>query len=235
MTDSPHTQQHPLKLLSRNNLTQFVSDTVYSNLKTVNLNECPVLCVPKKIQSKIQTDSEIVEKSIKSLNKFIIANPQQETEHKIKLKKKSEPLDETSLELFRFDPVYQKKINEYKSITENLRCYVNACVNVNFVARAFSVLKSCREHNIVGKRKYNLIDSTLYFDLMAKYAELKKWQEVKDIYNILIADKLPITPQVYQYVFDCLGRMQKSDENMKIIAEYVKKAEKQVIYPKELI
>ncbi|XP_031628513.1 DNA-directed RNA polymerase, mitochondrial [Contarinia nasturtii] len=231
LTDATFNNQikRPLKLMSRVNLPRFVNDTANSNQnensQMLSLNEEPVIYIPESFKTKLQNNTELIHKFMDSFEKFVKAVPPPEE----RIKKSKLPVNQEDSDLQKQFDSFDHEKHLHASLTQNLRCYINACISENLTDRAFAVLKSIRASNHIEKREYTLKDSILYIDLMAKYAEMVKWSSVDEIYNILVADKLPITPQAYMNIFDCLGRMQESDKNLTLIKQFEKKAEQQGI------
>lgn len=225
--------QQSVKLLTGGNLPRFLNETT-PNVKPnqdpqlMRLNEEPLIHVPEKFKLELETNTELLEKFRKSFESFLRANPMQETVVE-QVIEKVDPLPETDTELQKdYDPVVQTDFWKQRSLNQNLKCYINACISTNMTERAFAVLMSVRQTNPSRKHKFKLNDPELYSDLMAKYSMLRNWTRVNYIYNILISEQIPVTPQVYMIILDCLGRMKESKENSSRISTFIKKAEDQV-------
>lgn len=236
MTHSSSSQvQQPMKLVTGGSLPRFINESIPN--KKLNqdpslfrLNEEPLLHIPEKFKMKsTENDSEWLEKFRSSFENFLRLNPLQEAVVEEETIEKVESMPETDTELQKdYESIDQTDFFKRKSLNQNLKCYINACISSNLTERAFVALMTARKYNSVRKYKFNLDDPELYSDLMAKYSTLQNWTRVKHIFNILIAEKISITPQVYMNILDCLGRMKDSKENSSRIIEFIQKAEDQV-------
>lgn len=230
-------KQQSVKLVNRSNLPQFLSESKSNVIpnpvaQVFTLKEEPMLFMPDKFKMKLQNNSELVEKFWGSFENFLKLNPQPEFQVKESVKK-LEPLSEA---LEPHENELQKEFNTatntdagyQQSLNQSLKCYVNACVSENLNERAFAVLMSIRTSNPFRKHKVDFNDPELYIDLMTKYSSLRNWTRVNEIYEILMAEKIPITPQIYMIILDCLGRMNETTTNVKLIGEFINKAIEQV-------
>lgn len=205
----------------------------------LRLNEEPMLYMPEKFRMALGSNSELLEKFRNSFECFLRANPLQpaviEAEEEAIIEK-VEPLPETDTELQKeYESIDKADIFKQRSLNQNLKCYINACISSDLTERAYAVLMSVRQTNSSRKIKFKLNDPELYGDLMTKYSMSRKWTRVNHLYNILITEKIPITPQVYMNILDCLGRMNDSNENSSLIKKFIEKAESQVGYSFKII
>lgn len=187
------------------------------------LKEEPLLVVPEAIRQKLRRNTELLGNFLNGFETFLRMNPQQEL-------KKIQPPES----LHTADEKLQKEFNPskrdliaQKSKRLNLNCYVNACIYENMTERAFAIIKSIRSSESY-KRQHFKLNSEPYITLMAKYSSQGNWNKVKEIYNIFITDQMPITPQVYMNILDCLGRMNDSKGSTATIKVFLDKAEAQV-------
>lgn len=204
----------------------------------LRLNEEPMLYMPEKFQTALGSDAELLEKFRNSFESFLRANPLQPAvvEEEEAILEKVEALPETDTELQKeYEPIEQADIFKQRSLNQNLKCYINACISSDLTERAYAVLMSVRQTNSSRKIKFKLNDPELYGDLMTKYSMLRKWTRVNHLYNILITEKIPITPQVYMNMLDCLGRMNDSNENSSLIKKFIEKAENQVRFVRKVL
>lgn len=239
-------KQQPIQLVTRSNLPRFLNESITSNVKLnqndtqiVQLNQEPIIFVPEKFKMKLENNTELLENFLASFETFIRLNPQNEV---VSLSKPQEQIERiitppSSPQLPANDTKLQKDYNpmtvlgfehQALSFTHNMKCYVNACISSNMIERAFATLKF-----ITGKNKFLKFErattfTELYCDIMAKYASMRNWTRVNQIYDTLIADKYPITPQIYMNILDCLGRMKEHTGNVKLIQKFVDKANEQV-------
>lgn len=239
---SSQTQQ-AVKLINSGNLPQFMNEPT-SNVKPssserqiFHLHEEPLLFIPEKVKTKLESNQRLIEKFMNGFEQFLRLNPQQEaivgeTVEKTDVEKvESQPLAETDTELQKeYDPLTQTSdLNIQKSLNQSLKCYINACVSENMTERAFAALMWVRQTNSQKKIKFKLNDPELYSSLLAKYAMIRNWKRLNEIYTILIDEKIPITPQVYMNILDCLGRNENSKESINLIKDFITKAAEQVL------
>lgn len=243
--------QQSVKIVNRNNLPQFLNKSMPSvnannvanntksdsNPQTLSLREEPLVFMPDKFKMKIQNNSELFEKFFGSFENFLRLNPQRETSisEQIKMMPQILPTTDTDLQKeYESTGEVTTKVDQeiQKSINQNLKCYINACVSENLNERAFAVLMSLRRNNPFKRHKVEFNDPELYIDLMTKFSTSQNWTRVNEIYEILIAEKISITPQVYMNILDCLGRMGESANNTRLIREFINKAKKQVMVTK---
>lgn len=239
MTETSSSQkQQSVKLVTGLNLPEFMNESMQSakpnqDPQKQRLNEEPVIFIPEKFQSNLESNSQFLGKFLNSFENFIrlnppsaaaIAEPQEKIEPSI-----LQQLPETDTELQQeYDPVAQTDVRAQKSLNQSLKCYINACISENLTERAFAVLMSIRLTNKYRKRKFTLNDPELYSDLMSKYSTLRDWTRVNEIYDILMVENIPLTPQVYMNILDCLGRMKDSKSNSALIKKFIDKANEQV-------
>lgn len=205
----------------------------------LRLNEEPMLYMPEKFRVALGSNSELLENFRNSFESFLRANPLQpaivEEEEEVIIEK-VEPLPETDTELQKeYGPIDHADIFKQRSLNQNLKCYINACISLDLTERAYAVLMSVRQTNSSRKIKFKLNDPQLYGDLMTKYSMLRKWTRVNHLYNILITEKIPITPQVYMNILDCLGRMNDSNGDSSLIKKFIEKADGQVRFVQNIL
>lgn len=222
-----------MKLLTGGKLPRFLSESI-SNIKAnqnqriLQLKEQPFLNMPEKFQMELESNLELVEKFKNSFENFLRTNPIQETVVE-EVIEKIEPLPKTDTEIQKeYNPIAPANFSKHKSLCQNLKCYINACNSSNMTERAFVALMSVRAYDPSTKHMLKLNDPELYSDLMAKYSMQRNWARVNYIYNILIAEKIPSTPQIYMIILDCLGRLKDSKENTSLIMKFITKAKDQV-------
>lgn len=238
MTETSSSQkQQSVKLVTGSNLPEFMNESrpnVKPNVESQipRLNEEPMLFIPENFKTKLESNSELLDKFLNSFENFIRMNPPRMAtfaEEKLDSTRASQQLAETDTELQKeYDPLIQNDFGVQKSLNLSLKCYINACISENLTERAYAVLMSIRQTNKYRKRKFRLNDAELYSDLMAKYSTLCNWTRVKEIYDILIVEQIPLTPQVYMNILDCSGRIRDSKNNAAMIKEYIDKANEQV-------
>lgn len=240
-------KQQSVKIVNRCNLPQFLSDSKpiesvnqkpESNSQVLTLKEEPLVFIPDKLQTKLNNNTELFEKIFGSFENFLLSNPP--VENNI-----NQAISETELQKpqnnelqKQFEPVNKTNVGFQKSLNQTLKCYINACISENLNERAYAMLMSIRRTNPFRKYKVEFNDPELYSDLMTKYASLQNWSRVNEIYEILIAEKIPVTPHIYMSILDCLGRMDETTNNIRLITEFINKANEQVgdfLYIRRLI
>lgn len=230
-----------MKIVNSRNLPQFLSDAkpnaiikTDSNPQVLTLKEEPLVFMPEKFKMKLQNNSELFEKFFGSFESFLRLNPQKDIKtneaiRKLEPSTVSHKLQTTDTELQKeYDPVTKVDSGFQKSLNQNLKCYLNACVSENLNERAFAVLMSIRKSNPFKKYKVEFDDPELYIDLLTKYSTIQNWTRVNEIYEVLIAEKISITPQIYMNILDCLGRMNDSTNTIRLSREFINKAKAQV-------
>lgn len=202
----------------------------------VQLNEEPIIFVPEKFKVKFDENAAILENVSASFNSFIRLNPPGEATALSKpceqlepsLKPAQLPVDDTKLQK-DYNPITMTEFEvQVSSFNHNMKCYINACISGNLTERAYATLKSITRINKFNKFERAATITELYSDVLAKYASTRNWTRVNEIYDILVAEKYPITPQVYMNILDCLGRMRDYAGNIKLIQKFVDKANEQV-------
>lgn len=242
-TSSSQTQQL-IHLVNRSNLPQFLNESVTPSIKSnqnaqvVQLNEEPMIFIPEKFKTKLENNAEFLEKFLTSFETFIRLNPQREATPLPKPQEQPSVAPSTQPQpLPVSDTNLQKDYNprtvpdfdaQASSFNHNMKCYVNACIHSELTERAFATLKFIKQNNRFAKAATATAVTDMYCDIMAKYASMRNWTRVNETYDILIADKHPIGPQVYMNILDCLGRMKEQTNNVKLIQKFVDKANKQV-------
>lgn len=223
--------QQSVKLIKGVNLPQFINAPM-SHPKNSHdspkfrLSEEPLLYVPANLRKQLTTSSKLLNKFLENFENFLRMNPQAAVRQVVD---KNEPILQPESDLQKeYDPMTETDFSNQWSLNESVKCYINACISVNLTDRAFAVLMSIRRSNSFGERKLKPNDPELYTDLMAKYSTMQNWSRVNNIYEILVFEKIPMTPQMYMNILDCLGRMRDSKENSSLISEFIKKAENQV-------
>lgn len=234
VTKSSLTQtKQALRFASSGNLPQFMSDTT-PNTKSnqepqmIHLNEAPLLFIPQNLKFNLENNPNILEPYVKSFEHFLRTNPQHEETPKIPLNIDAYP----ELQQLRNPNTERRKDKDSVTRTDfqnqNFKCFINVCISENLADRAYAMLMLIRTTETYRRKKVDTKDVELYSDLMAHYAMMGNWLKVSDIYKILIADKISITPRIFLNILDCLGRMQNTKQNLKQIKKCIKNAKEQV-------
>lgn len=244
MTETSSSQkQQPIQLVTRSNLPRFLNVSISPNVKPnqkdsqmIQLKQEPIVFIPDKFKMKLESNTKLLENFLASFETFIRLNPPNNVAAVPKPQEQTEPTVVPS-QLPANDTKLQKHYNpitahgfehQASSFTHNMKCYVNACISSDMVERAFATLKSITRKNKFLKFERASTLTDLYCDIMAKYSSMRNWTRVNEIYDILVADKYSITPQIYMNILDCLGRMKDHTGNVKLIQNFVDKANAQV-------
>lgn len=241
MTDTSSSQkQQQIQLVTRSNLPQFLNESATFNTiknrdkQMVQLSEEPIIFVPEKFNVKFDKNTEILKNVSASFETFIRLNPPisevtssskpcEQIESTIKPQL---PDDDTKLQK-DYNPIAVADFEvQASSFNQNMKCYINACISGNLTERAYAALKSITQTHRFNRFERAGTITELYGDVLAKYASVRDWTRVNEIYGILIAEKYPITPQIYMNILDCLGR--DYTDNIKLIQKFVDKASEQV-------
>lgn len=248
MTDTSSSQtQQVIQLVNRSNLPQFLNESVThssikpnQNTQVVQLNEEPIIFIPKKFKMKLESNTEFLDKFLTSFETFIRLNPQREAVQLPKPQEQIEPSVTPSPKPHQLPANDTKLQQDYNPMTvldfdaqassfnHNMKCYINACINCDLTDRAFATLKFITRNNKFAKFEHATAGTEMYCDIMAKYSSICNWNRVNEIYDILIADKHSIGPQVYMNILDCLGRLNEHTSTVKLIKKFVDKANEQV-------
>lgn len=116
----------------------------------------------------------------------------------------------------------------HRSLVNNLKAYLHACVANEMVGRGLSILLSYRRRNKENKEKVNLNDIELYTILMTHYAKKGNFKKILEIYTVIKEDKIKWTPQAYAVIFECLGRMSAGSENSRSLRKFEYQAKQNV-------
>lgn len=240
-TSSTQTQQ-PIQLVTRSNLPKFLNESATFNTppnrdkQLVQLNEEPLIIVPEKFKVKFDKNAAMLENVSTSFESFIRLNPPSKMATFSKACKKIEstmkplqlPDDDTVLQKY-YNPITMADFEvQASSFNHNMKCYINACISGSLTERAYATLKSITRTTKFNKFERAASITELYADVLAKYASIRNWTRVSEIYDILVAEKYPITPQIFMNILDCLGRMRDCPENIDLIRKFVGKANEQV-------
>ncbi|XP_055386040.1 DNA-directed RNA polymerase, mitochondrial [Condylostylus longicornis] len=120
----------------------------------------------------------------------------------------------------------QEKLAKYNSILINLSTYINICVSNGMLSRAFSTLlfyrERCKKLEICDQKKSIPID---FFNiLMHGYAKKGELNKIENLLQILNEDGVEINHQTFASIFECIGRLDKSNDNNILITKYSDKA-----------
>lgn len=95
--------------------------------------------------------------------------------------------------------------------------------------RALSTIFTYRQRSKTKSHSINnLITIDLYNILLHGYAEKGSFKDFKEIFALIEEDGIAFNEQTFAAIFECLGRLESSDENTKLIEHYIKNAESMV-------
>lgn len=209
-----------------------------------NIKEKPVLFFPDEYQFDLEKNGALLEEMAKSLAKFLNATEFEPNVHEqidlqapellpssVSTKEEKAPITQTSdVELQKKFELSSEEYGRQEALEQSIKAYLNACIDVDMVERAFAVLIAYRRRSEKTSLKINLNDPSLFEVLLTKFASMKNWSRVCNILSEMEKGKIKYTPQVYMTIFDCLGRMAMSGDKFdeSLIVKYIEKAGKEV-------
>lgn len=166
--------------------------------------EEPFLVMPEIYSENLQNDSKAIERVVKSLQKFVQQPKTAETKLNNAIIAKG-----------------QIESDQEESLIANFKAYIDACVFGGMRNRAIMSLRGISDKNLKTK------DIELYTILLHSSAENGDWTKVVEVCNMVTKDGIAYTPQVYAAIFECIGRMENTDETMGHLLDYLEKAANQ--------
>lgn len=230
-------KQGSVGLFRKKSLTNFVTNSTRDVAKATNMPiiyEKPILFTPNDFKIDTEKNKELLENLAKSFEEFILKYAKSVPMLERAPEEEPEIVPTETKQQSESDAVLQKDFTKSNqrdgrhyqvSMTANLKAYLNACVTLDMTERAFYCLNTFRKKLMNGTKLVRTNDPELYMDLMAKYASNKNWNRVKEMYSMLLEENVPITPQIYMTMLDCLGR---SPGNNKLIETCLKMANQKV-------
>lgn len=91
--------------------------------------------------------------------------------------------------------------------------------------RGLSTLLTYRQRAQKHKTSSSFITIDLYNILLHGFAEKGSFERFRDIFALIEEDGLNYNEQTFAAIFECLGRLEESDDNTRKIKMYIKKAE----------
>lgn len=119
----------------------------------------------------------------------------------------------------------QERLAKERALRLNLTTYLNVCVSVGLQNRGLSTLLTYRQRAQKHNSTNNLITIDLYNILLHGYAEKGSFERFRDIFALIEEDGLRFNEQTFAAIFECLGRLESSADNIEKIQKYIKKAE----------
>lgn len=121
--------------------------------------------------------------------------------------------------------IEDEHLAKQKSLSINLASYVEVCAANDIANRGFQCLLYYRDK--FRRYKPNVDLYNLVLNGFAQKANLPK---ITEVLNILRSDNIECNAQSYAAIFECIGRLDESDENFKLLLKFKEQAEKNVIY-----
>ncbi|EDS26609.1 DNA-directed RNA polymerase, mitochondrial [Culex quinquefasciatus] len=107
-----------------------------------------------------------------------------------------------------------------KSFHFTLHAYLDICLTTGMINRAYATVLNYRH-----KRNRKCLDVEIYNILMHGYAEKGNLLKLKDIMKILKEDSIEPNAQTYAAIFECLGRLETTDELRADARTYLQEAQ----------
>ncbi|KAG4072661.1 hypothetical protein HA402_004750 [Bradysia odoriphaga] len=104
---------------------------------------------------------------------------------------------------------------KHKSLLTNLRPYVELCARNKNVERSLQALLYYRY-----KFKQFKLSIHLYNLVLGGFAEKANLPKINEVMKILKTDNIQRNAQSYAAIFECLGRLDASDEHLKILQKF---------------
>lgn len=120
--------------------------------------------------------------------------------------------------------VEDENLARHKSLSINLASYIEVCSGNGITNRGFQCLLYYRD-----KYKQFKQHISLYNFALAGFAEQGNLPKIKEVLDVLKTDNIECNAQSYAAIFECLGRMKKCDNTLKLLRDLKVEAEKNVI------
>uniref|UniRef100_W8B9K7 DNA-directed RNA polymerase n=2 Tax=Ceratitis capitata TaxID=7213 RepID=W8B9K7_CERCA len=196
-------------------------------------NECPDACetqidtfscsVPKvhdaeELLDTLESDEPYISSEIIEKNTLKVQN-NQKTENAAVAKAK--PRFKSKIH----NSEEQERLSKEKALRVNLESYVKVCVSAGMVHRGISTLLAYRQRAKKKSENQTLITIDFYNILLHGLAEKGSFERFNDIFNLIEEDKLSFNEQTFAAIFECLGRVETSEENIQQIKKYKEMAQ----------
>ncbi|XP_011193541.1 DNA-directed RNA polymerase, mitochondrial isoform X1 [Zeugodacus cucurbitae] len=114
----------------------------------------------------------------------------------------------------------QERFAKEKALRINLESYLNVCVSAGMVHRGIATLLAYRQRAKKKVETQGLITIEFYNILLHGLAEKGSFERFKDIFALIEEDQLKFNEQTFAAIFECLGRMESSEENIQQIKKF---------------
>lgn len=155
---------------------------------------------------------------------------QQEDVNVVESAKRTKTKKKTQLHIKpnQYKTLEHEKSAKKQSITTILIAYLEMCVQKSMTNRGLSVLLHYRTRYRQMDIKLDNIE--LYNILMIGFAEKGNLHKIKEILAILKSDNIPLIPQTYALIFECIGRLPYTETNQKQLVHYKNAANETVSF-----
>ncbi|XP_036320610.1 DNA-directed RNA polymerase, mitochondrial, partial [Rhagoletis pomonella] len=120
----------------------------------------------------------------------------------------------------------QERFAKEKALRINLESYLNVCVSAGMVHRGISTLIAYRQRAKKKSETRSLITIDFYNILLHGLGENGSFERFKDLFALIEEDQLRFNEQTFAAIFECLGRLVSTEENIKEIKKFARMAEK---------
>lgn len=119
----------------------------------------------------------------------------------------------------------QERLAKERAVRLNLNTYLNVCVSVGLLNHGLSTILTYRQKSVKNNASNKLITIDLYNILLHGYAEKGNFERFQTIFRLIEEDGLSFNVQTFAAIFECLGRLESSDDNITKIQKAIKDAE----------
>lgn len=117
-----------------------------------------------------------------------------------------------------------------KSFHVTLSAFLDICISTGMINRAYATVLNYRH-----KKIKQAIDVGIYNTLLHGFAEKANIHRIKDILHILREDKIKRNPQTYAAIFECLGRMEFTEQLKAEARAFLEEAKSESITMNEVL
>ncbi|PSN42978.1 hypothetical protein C0J52_13214 [Blattella germanica] len=174
---------------------------------------------------------EFDESSIETMS-TVVPVPQTSAKENSVKKTSKEPKHKTSFKLRQKELTAKVKLSDLEKAAKeeclyrNLKSYLEVCVNCGLQNRAFFSLLFYHSRSKHSKFTSAANEIKLFNIILHGFARKGNIYKIKELLQILHKDNIPLSPQSFAGVFECIGRLPESSENEKLLREYVKEMTK---------
>ncbi|XP_011205921.2 DNA-directed RNA polymerase, mitochondrial [Bactrocera dorsalis] len=114
----------------------------------------------------------------------------------------------------------QERFAKEKALQIHLESYLNVCVSAGMINRGISTLLAYRQRAKKKLETQSLITIEFYNIILHGLAEKASFERFNDIFALIEEDQLKFNEQTYAAIFECLGRIDTSEENINQIKKF---------------